>query len=273
MQLEDHLGDILRKGRMRTGVSLAQAAAASGMSAAAYQRLEETGCGPETFNTRAVAELLGLNANKLAGIVAGWLPQPQNLARWRHLQVFVSTDADLTVNSFLFWDEPSRAAALVDTGLAPEQILEFLQARQLQLQRILITHSHYDHVDGLPALRAAWPDVVCHSGSPHAPSAQRLEAGKILSVGNLQITHRATPGHAADGVTYVVSGWPADAPAVAFVGDAIFAGSLGRGNDSWELAQRKVREAILTLPPATLLCPGHGPLTTVGEELASNPFF
>jgi glyoxylase-like metal-dependent hydrolase (beta-lactamase superfamily II) len=57
------------------------------------------------------------------------------------------------------------------------------------------------------------------------------------------------------------------------VGDAIFAGSIGRGNQSWELARQKVRDQILTLPLATLICPGHGPLTTVAEEREHNPFF
>ena len=89
----------------------------------------------------------------------------------------------------------------------------------------------------------------------------------------MQIAHRETPGHAADGVTYVITGWPNHAPEVAIVGDAIFAASMGRGNDSWDLARQKVREQILTLPPETLLCPGHGPLTSVVEERANNPFF
>jgi glyoxylase-like metal-dependent hydrolase (beta-lactamase superfamily II) len=89
----------------------------------------------------------------------------------------------------------------------------------------------------------------------------------------LRISHRETPGHAADGVTYIVGAWPGDPPSVAIVGDAIFAGSMGRGNDSWEVARQKVREHILSLPPETLICPGHGPLTTVAEEEAHNPFF
>jgi glyoxylase-like metal-dependent hydrolase (beta-lactamase superfamily II) len=57
------------------------------------------------------------------------------------------------------------------------------------------------------------------------------------------------------------------------VGDAIFAGSMGSGKQSWELARQKVREQILSLPEDTLLCPGHGPLTTVTEEKEHNPFF
>jgi glyoxylase-like metal-dependent hydrolase (beta-lactamase superfamily II) len=57
------------------------------------------------------------------------------------------------------------------------------------------------------------------------------------------------------------------------VGDAVFAGSIGHGNQSWELARQKVTDQIFSLPPDTLICPGHGPLTTVGEEKAHNPFF
>ena len=60
---------------------------------------------------------------------------------------------------------------------------------------------------------------------------------------------------------------------MAMVGDAIFAGSMGRGNQSWDLAKDKVRENIFSLPPETLICPGHGPLTTVADEKANNPFF
>ncbi|MGH7953073.1 MAG: MBL fold metallo-hydrolase, partial [Limisphaerales bacterium] len=74
-------------------------------------------------------------------------------------------------------------------------------------------------------------------------------------------------------VTYIVGTWAEDAPHVAMVGDAIFAGSIGRGNQSWDLAKQKVREQIFSLPSETLICPGHGPLTTVAEEKANNPFF
>ena len=81
------------------------------------------------------------------------------------------------------------------------------------------------------------------------------------------------PGHAEDGVIYIVGNWPEDAPHAAMVGDTIFAGSLARGNQSTEMLKAKVREQIFSLPADTLLCPGHGPLTTVAEEKAHNPFF
>jgi glyoxylase-like metal-dependent hydrolase (beta-lactamase superfamily II) len=102
---------------------------------------------------------------------------------------------------------------------------------------------------------------------------QRLRLNEFVHLGSLRISYRETPGHAEDGVTYVIGNWPEDAPHVAIVGDAIFAGSMGRGNQSWVVARQKVREQILSLPPSTLLCPGHGPLTTVAEEKEHNPFF
>ena len=133
--------------------------------------------------------------------------------------------------------------------------------------------SHWDHVEALPPIRAAWSKARLHSGSKNAPVEQRNKNAEIIHLGGLRVTHRETPGHAEDGVTYLIGNWQEDAPHVAVVGDTIFAGSMGRGNQSWDLARQKVREQILSLPAETLICPGHGPLTTVAEEKAHNPFF
>jgi glyoxylase-like metal-dependent hydrolase (beta-lactamase superfamily II) len=112
-----------------------------------------------------------------------------------------------------------------------------------------------------------------HTSAKSAPPQHRNRPNDFLQLGSLRITNRDTPGHAEDGVTYIVGNWPEDAPHVAIVGDAIFAGSMGRGNQSWLLARQKVSEQILSLPDETLICPGHGPVTTVAEEKANNPFF
>lgn len=122
-------------------------------------------------------------------------------------------------------------------------------------------------------IRQRFPEVALHSGSKHAPAGQRLAAGDTFAVGTLQVGFRETPGHAEDGITYIVTGWPAGAPAVAVVGDAIFAGSMGGARDLLPLARTKVLEHILSLPGPTLICPGHGPLTTVAQEQANNPWF
>jgi len=273
VNLEDHVGDVIRKARAMSGVSAPAAAGAAGIAEADLSALEETGRTSQRPNVAALANLLGLNPARLEGIANGWLPEQKDLSRWRELRVFISAGDGLTVNCYLIWDEVTRDAALFDTGLDATPILDCLAKNQLQLRHVFITHSHWDHVEALPRIREAWPKARVHSSSPNAPADQRNQPNEMVHLGGLRVTHRETPGHAKDGVTYLVGNWQEDAPHVAVVGDAIFAGSIGRGNQSWELARQKVREKILTLPPDTLLCPGHGPLTTVAEEKAHNPFF
>jgi len=273
MNLEDHLGDILRKARLMSGVSVAAAAAAAGLAEAELTALEESGNASKKINFAALAPLIGLHARKLEGIAGGWLPAEKDLSAWRELRVFTTAGDGLTVNCFLVWDEVQRDAALFDTGVDAQPILECIAANDLTLRHIFITHSHWDHVEALPKIREAFPKARVHSGSKSAPVDQRNKTSEIVHLGGLRVTHRETPGHAEDGVTYLVGNWQEDAPHVAFVGDAIFAGSMGRGNPSWDLARQKVREQILTLPSDTLICPGHGPLTTVAEEKEHNPFF
>ena len=101
----------------------------------------------------------------------------------------------------------------------------------------------------------------------------RIREDESVKLGCMEVRARFTPGHAVDGVTYVVDLWRGSAPPVAIVGDAIFAGSMGKDFSTPELAQLKVREQILSLPGDTLICPGHGPVTTVSQELEHNPFF
>jgi glyoxylase-like metal-dependent hydrolase (beta-lactamase superfamily II) len=162
---------------------------------------------------------------------------------------------------------------LFDTGWESGPVVELITQNELQLRHVFITHAHEDHVAALGDIRAKFPKARLHSGLKGGPVDERNRPNDFIHLGSLRITHRDTPGHAEDGTTYIVGTWPDDAPHVAIVGDAIFSGSIGRGNQSWDLARQKVREQILTLPPETLLCPGHGPLTTVAEEKAHNPFF
>ncbi len=273
MNLEDHLGDIIRKGRMMSNVSSADAARAGGISEADLKAIEESGVVKGAVDFEKLARALGLDGNKLAGIARGWLPSEKDLSIWRELRRITTEEGGMTVNAYLVWDEVSRDAALFDTGFDVTPVLEIIAQEQLQLRHLFITHSHEDHVAGVPVIRERFPKVRLHSGSRTAPVDQRFRANEFIHLGSLRITNRETPGHAEDGITYIAGTWPEDAPHVAFVGDAIFAGSMGRGNVSWDLARQKVREQIFSLPAETLICPGHGPFTTVAEEKAHNPFF
>ena len=273
MNLEDHLGDIVRKARLMTNVSPSVAAKAAGIAESELAAGEDAGTFPRPADFKSLADLVGLNAAKLQGIRNGWLPSEKETTRWQRFRVFTTAGDGLTVNSYLAWDAATREAALFDTGFDAGTILEMVARERLLLRDIFITHSHHDHIAALVDVRTALPQARIHGNSKKVPAEQRLKSGETFQVGRLEIGYRETPGHAADGVTYVISNWPGNAPSVAIVGDTIFAGSMGRGNDSWLVARQKVREHILSLPPETLLCPGHGPLTTVAEEQANNPFF
>ena len=273
VQLEDHLGDIVRKAAAANNLSRTAAATAAGLSEKEFTAFGESGRSSKKINLSALAKLTGLNPTKLQGIADGWLPAPEDLSRWRELRIVTTESEGLTVHCYLVWDAATRTAALFDTGLDARPVLDLIAAEGLMLQHIFITHSHWDHIEALTPIRAAWPQAQLHSGSKNAPVAQRNQPDEIIPLGRLRVTHRDTPGHADDGVTYLIGNWSADAPAVAIVGDTILAGSMCNGNGEWELAKQKIREHILSLPAETLLCPGHGPLTTVAEEKAHNPFF
>jgi glyoxylase-like metal-dependent hydrolase (beta-lactamase superfamily II) len=273
MNLEDHLGDIIRKARAMSNVSASDAAKAAGLTEPELSALEESGQSAKKPDFNKLGALIGLHSGKLESIARGWLPAEKGLNVWRELRVLTTAGDGITVNCYLIWDEVSREAALFDTGWDATPALKLLADNQLQLKHLFITHTHADHIAGVGAVREKFPKVRAHSSAKSAPVDQRNRPNDFIHLGSLRITHRDTPGHAEDGVTYIIGTWPEDAPHVAIVGDAIFAGSIGRGNQSWDVAKQKVREQIFSLPPTTLICPGHGPLTTVAEEKEHNPFF
>jgi len=273
VQLEDHAGDIVRKARSLNNLSATAVTTATGIPESDLMTFEALGQPTPKINFTRLAKAVGLNPEKFERIANGWVPTPKALTTWRELRVFITAGESLTVNSYLIWDTATRHAALFDTGIDAQPVLDCLATEGLSLEHIFITHSHWDHIDALPKVRAAWPETRIHSNIKKAPASQHNQPGETISLGSLRITHRDTPGHAEDGVTYLISHWPGDAPLVAVVGDTIFAGSMGGGNGAWQLAKQKIQEEILSLPAETLLCSGHGPLTTVAEETAHNPFF
>lgn len=272
MNLEDHIGDIIRKARQAASGSTEAAAAAAGLSPAEFSQLEETGSTAKTPNFRALAPLIGLDGAKLERIAKGWQPSIEDMGLWREIRQITTSKDDMTVNCYLVWDEVTREAALFDTGWDAAPIFKIIDENQLQLRHLFITHTHEDHVAALAQIRERYPKLRLHSGSKHAPADQRNRANDFIHLGSLRITNRETPGHAEDGVTYIVGNFPEDAPGVAIVGDCIFAGSIGRGFVSTDLLKQKIREQIFSLPPDTLIAPGHGPFTTLAQEKENNPF-
>jgi len=272
MPLEDHIGDICRKARLQTKAELTDAASAAGLDVVGLQKWETDGVTDLPVNIEALSSLLELDPFKAVAVAQGWEPQGLDISQWQNLSV-ITTNEGFDVNSFVVWDPESKETAIFDTGWFGESIFALAESEGLNVQHLFITHMHGDHVAALSQIRKRWPGIAVYSNNAGAPEKNRIQEGEPVQLGRMEVTARFTPGHAPDGVTYVVDLWEGSAPPVAIVGDAIFAGSMGKDYSTPERAQSKVREQILSLPGDTLICPGHGPVTTVSQELVHNPFF
>jgi hydroxyacylglutathione hydrolase len=265
--LEDNVSDIIGKAQRGLAISDSQLAEKSGVSAEKIRKLREGGIEDDAIER--VAPVLNLDAAALRKLAGGeWTPEP--VEEIEGLAQFNTNYGDITVNAYLVWEPASREAVAFDTGADCREMLDRVAAEKLTVKLILLTHAHPDHVADLPRLRKETGAPVYISDRETADGAEAIVEGKRFRLGSLEIEARLTWGHSPGGMTYVITGL---ARPVAIVGDSLFAGSMGGGNVSYGEALRNNREKILTLPDETIVCPGHGPLTTVGKEKRDNPFF
>lgn len=183
-------------------------------------------------------------------------------------------------------------AVLVDPGAEAETLLGAVRAKGLELEAVLLTHGHCDHVSAVPDIVRAAP-VPVHAGpvdadwaftekndmEPYPPLREKPATvvadaveGAVFSVGETAFRVLATPGHSPGGVCYLVE--PEGEAPVLFSGDTLFCRSIGRtdfeGGDDCAMAASLLR--LASLPPETRVLPGHGPSTTIAAERASNPW-
>lgn len=216
-----------------------------------------------------VAGVLGLEPESLLAIARS-LYQPAVVANPEGLACFQTEFQDMMVNAYLVWDPDTREAAFFDTGSDGQPMVDFAATLDLEVRQIFITHIHTDHILDLDRLVEKTRARAFVSELEPLEGAESFAAGSTFSIGKLTVQTRLTSGHAAGGITYFVQGLKQP---LALVGDAMFAGSMGGAALAYDEAIANNREQILTLPDATILCCGHGPLTTVGEQKRANPFF
>lgn len=209
--------------------------------------------------------------------------------RYGHLTIHVHPVGPLQANCYIVTHQKEPAALVIDPGAEADRLLAALEGRHVEA--ILLTHAHYDHIGALETVREATGAPVCihreeaawltdpllnGSLSPWAvggpvrcsPADRLLEHGDTVEFAGVQLRVAHTPGHSPGGVSYI-------GPGFAFTGDALFRGSIGRtdlpgGNHPQLIAA--IREHLLTLPDDTVILPGHGPASTVGDERRTNPF-
>lgn len=271
--LEDYSEDIIGKVMRGRGLSKDQLCQQAGIPSGELDALLKGEAREESL--RKVAPVLDLVADALVACARKtWYPeQPRDLAGFGMAN---TTYHDMTVNAYVVWDVATRKAVVFDSGADCEPLLELVRKNDLTVELILLTHSHVDHVVDLPRLMAGvgsppvWVNEREKEDDDFPEGVQTFETGRTFSAGGLTLESILTDGHSPGGTTFVVKGL--NQP-LAIVGDSIFAGSMGGSMTAYERARRNNLTKILTLPDDTVLAPGHGPLTTVGQEKRHNPFF
>jgi len=194
----------------------------------------------------------------------------------------------LEVNCYIVGCETTGKAVVIDPGGDVEKILALVASLELEIAWVINTHGHFDHIGGNhQLLTETGAELMIHAAdrplleragehaaafgltTENSPAPDReLVDGDILNLGELKFQVIHTPGHSPGGVCLYIND-------VVFVGDTLFSGSIGRtdlpGGDHHLLIQN-IREKLMVLPQSTQVCPGHGPMTTIGREKQYNPF-
>ena len=198
-------------------------------------------------------------------------------------------------NGYVVGCERTRQAVFIDPGDEVEQLLAFIAAERLQVSHILLTHAHVDHVSGVAeAKRALHAPIFLHKDDlflyqnavrtgmmfgltveePPPVDTYYDGEGRIV-FGDYEVRVIRTPGHCPGGVCLALSRAGDAAAPHLFVGDTLFAGSIGRtdlpGGD-YDTLMKSITERLLTFPDDAIVYSGHGPETTIGQEKRTNPF-
>jgi glyoxylase-like metal-dependent hydrolase (beta-lactamase superfamily II) len=197
-------------------------------------------------------------------------------------------------NGFVVACDETREAVLIDPGDEVTALLQFAERGKLAIQGILLTHAHVDHITGVAAAkRALGVPVYLHRDDlflydravefggmfglqvePQPPIDEFYTSDQVIKFGNYEVRPHHTPGHCPGGVCLQV-GKPGEAGKDLFVGDTLFAGSIGRtdlpGGDYSTLIS-SIRDVLFSFGDDARVYPGHGPETTIGKERRTNPF-
>jgi hydroxyacylglutathione hydrolase len=206
----------------------------------------------------------------------------------------------LMVNTYIVGDEETREAAVFDPGGDADAILSVAQKENLKIKYIINTHAHFDHVGGNQELHMkTGAPIIIHeeeaaelvvAGSRAATfgctaegssASDFVQEGDTIQVGSISFKVVDLRGHSKAGQGFVFEGeldvnGKRETRKLVICGDALFAGSIGRTDfpgGNLDLLLENIREKIFALPDDTLVLSGHGPVTTVGKEKQSNPFF
>jgi len=276
MPLEDDFCDILKKARIGQGLSVGDVVRVTGLPGSDISALERGDQPRDRVEVRALAKALALREDSLEQIaIDRWEPVAQRMPPW--VEMVQGSVSGYGVQGYIIHDEGE--ALLVDTAYNASAMLDQLRRRGLRLVGVCLTHGHADHADGIEQILGHCEvpvylgpeDEELLSWRPRADLLVTPVDGMVIRVGSRTVRCLTTPGHTPGGVCYRLDH---EKQPVCFVGDTLFAGSIGRSNpkELYRTHLNSVRDRLFTLSPDYRLFPGHGPATTVEEELDHNPF-
>ncbi|MDQ8046071.1 MAG: MBL fold metallo-hydrolase [Solirubrobacteraceae bacterium] len=196
------------------------------------------------------------------------------------MRVLSQRNDDFVSNSYLVVDQTTGKCGFIDCGDPVDHLLAVIGSEGLELERVLLTHHHGDHISGLGHILEAYPGTPVHAHPAESNEmmgvSQTIEPGDLTGIGTLEIVALGSPGHTAGMLNFLVRDPGPGRPGEVFTGDTLFKGSVGgvRGPGHTTLAdlRHSVMDVLLELPADTIIQPGHAEPTTVGQERHDNPF-
>lgn len=274
LPLEDELGDVIEKAMRRAGLTEDALAERAGVPLAKI--LDAIDYRPDLTcdELRRLAGALALNEVGLCALGTGKYPQADVGALPFCVWPLRMPHGIGVANAYLVGECGSTRAVLFDTGAGIDALQRVWPANVRQLDAVFLTHVEAEHAGGLCEVvsRFGVASAFIPRGAV-APCGQPIGESETRRFGPLEITTYSTPGHAAAHNCYLVRAPAARSGGALLVsGDLVFAGSVGGAFFSAEQLQTNLRRMLTVAPPNTVIAPGHGPLTTVENELRYNPF-
>ncbi len=272
--LEDELGDVLEKALRLAGGDETTLAARTGLAEA---RIRDAMDYRHDFTAEEVGRLaaaLHLNEVGLAALAGGHYPLPKIAGLPFCLYPLRMPHGVGVVNAYLVADCAQSHGILFDAGADFTQLRRVWPKNLRHLDAVFITHAETEHAGGLAEVLAAFgPAPVYAPTGAVSANARALDEGGHVETAGFEVRAWSTPGHAAAHNCYEVQvpRVPAAVPLLVS-GDLLFAGSAGGCYFSAPLLRAGLRRLLTKLPEATVVAPGHGPLTTIKNERAFNPF-